>query len=102
MIDLTNASYHEVNNAANQTVVAAGANINGVIIKRAYCSHYSGAGADTNIKVNGNAILRGSYTTGGSAGPAILEQEYFVPAGQAITIGADGSASYANIHYEVL
>lgn len=94
---LTNASFASVNNATT-TIVTAGANVNGVIIRHAALSSESSSGGAT-LKVNGNDLLR---TTGGTAGlQNQTVRDIYVPPGWSISATA-GAAGYVNVFYEVL
>lgn len=94
---LAGASYASVSGSSS-TVVTAGANTNGVIIR--FAQVVNGGSGNCSLSIDGNVVIR---CDGGSAG---LQREQirdiFVPAGQAVAIQSSVAAARVHILYEVL
>ena len=100
---LEGASYASVSNASS-TVVSAVANTAGVIIRQGVVNGQGNSGSRGEILIGGNLLLSSHDSgTGTGVGYQVAQiHNFFVPAGNAVSINAATAASQAYIWYEVL
>lgn len=91
---LTGATYSKVSNTTS-TLVTAGANANGIIIREAYIW---GTVGTAYLAIGGNEILSSSS----SVGVPVVIRDLRLPAGQALTAYSSGGSHYVVTWYEVL
>lgn len=106
MTTLQGASYASQAGAGSQTLVTAGANVNGIIIRHALVHSTSASNAvivSAGIKLNGNKFLWAEGTNANHQ-MYLTEKDIFVPPGQSLAIEVTGAIAYCrvDIYYEVL
>ena len=83
---------------ATTTVVTAGANVNGVIIRS--INLFSGSNVTAYLQIGATKLLQTGYSSGAAVN--CERENIFVPAGNQIIISGGNAASGGNMAYEVL
>lgn len=99
---LAGASYAEVSNGTT-VVVAAGANLNGIVLRRGFITssaNISGVAASIKFGTQHLLALIGNSVTAGVFCQSL--ENIFLPAGTSLTITTAGTYATAGIWYEVL
>lgn len=94
---IENSSYASVSNATT-TIVAAGSNVNGVLIK--LMENVSANNQSAYVTINGNRFLETTPVAGTIF--RCSERDIYVPAGQAIAAYSSAAGAKINMFYEVL
>lgn len=96
---LEGASFAQVSNATT-TIVTAGANTSGIIIRSAHLVSTGGAGSTCALTVNANDLINLATTVAGNLEETI--KDIFIPAGWALAATTNGAGNKVSVFYEVL